>query len=237
MFIAPIAALAFVPMPSPNRLGRPTSARGLATARCAVTLVEIFQPPGCQTSDETTRPLLLFLPGIDGAGLAGASQWPRLRAEFSIHALRIPPQDRTSFDAQVTFVERWLGERGAGDGRDAMLVGESAGAVLALGVALRAPERVSTLCLVNPATSFARSPMALVAPLLPRIPRQLYETTPAFITPIFGRPSWAAPILGEAAPPRTASLPAPEQMLRASRALAALLPPEALSWRVEQLQP
>ena len=47
MFIAPIAALAFVPMPSPNRLGRPTSARGLATARCAVTLVEIFQPPGC----------------------------------------------------------------------------------------------------------------------------------------------------------------------------------------------
>ena len=42
-------------------------------------------------------------------------------------------------------------------------------------------------------------------------------------------------ILGEAAPPRTASLPAPEQMLRASRALAALLPPEALSWRVEQL--
>ena len=232
---APIATLAFVPAPCPNRLGRPTSARGLATARCAVTLVEIFQPPGCQTSDETTRPLLLFLPGIDGAGLAGASQWPRLRAEFSIHALRIPPQDRTSFDAQVTFVERWLAERGAGDQRDAMLVGESAGAVLALGVALRAPERVSTLCLVNPATSFARSPMALVAPLLPRIPRQLYEATPAFITPIFGRPSWAAPILGEAAPPRTASLPAPEQMLRASRALAALLPPEALSWRIEQL--
>ena len=92
---APIATLAFVPAPCPNRLGRPTSARGLATARCAVTLVEIFQPPGCQTSDETTRPLLLFLPGIDGAGLAGASQWPRLRAEFSIHALRIPPQDRT----------------------------------------------------------------------------------------------------------------------------------------------
>ena len=230
LVVATHLALAFVAVPSPSRLGR------LTTARCAqVTLVEIFQPPGCQTSGETTRPLLLFLPGIDGSGLAGASQWPRLRADFSIHALRISPEDRTSFDAQVNFVERWLVEYGAGDRRNAMLVGESAGAVLALGVALRAPDRVSALCLVNPATSFARSPMALVAPLLPLMPRQLYEAAPAFITPIFGRPSWAAPILGEAAPPRTASLPAPDQMLRASRALAALLPPDALRWRVEQL--
>ena len=232
LVFASYLALALVAVPSPSRLGRLTT----CVKRCAqVTLVEIFQPPGCETSDETTRPLLLFLPGIDGSGLAGASQWPRLRADFSIHALRISPEDRTSFDAQVNFVERWLVEHGVGDRRDAMLVGESAGAVLALGVALRAPDRVSALCLVNPATSFARSPMALVAPLLPLMPRQLYEAAPAFITPIFGRPSWAAPILGEAAPPRTASLPAPDQMLRASRALAALLPPDALRWRVEQL--
>ena len=232
LVFASYLALALVAVPSPSRLGRLTT----CVKRCAqVTLVEIFQPPGCETSDETTRPLLLFLPGIDGSGLAGASQWPRLRADFSIHALRISPEDRTSFDAQVNFVERRLVEHGVGDRRDAMLVGESAGAVLALGVALRAPDRVSALCLVNPATSFARSPMALVAPLLPLMPRQLYEAAPAFITPIFGRPSWAAPILGEAAPPRTASLPAPDQMLRASRALAALLPPDALRWRVEQL--
>ena len=50
------------------------------------------------SSSSAPRPALLFLPGIDGTGRAGASQWPRLRAEFSIHALRIPPQDRTSFD-------------------------------------------------------------------------------------------------------------------------------------------
>ena len=168
LLLASHLVLAFVAMPNPNRFGRPRA------ARCAqVALFEIFQPSGCETSDDT-KPLLLFLPGIDGSGLAGASQWPRLRADFSIHALRIPPDDRTSFDAQVDFVERWLVERSAGDRRDALLVGESAGAVLALGVAFRAPSRVSALCLVNPATSFASSPMALVAPLLPLLPAALY---------------------------------------------------------------
>ena len=92
-----------------------------------------------------------------------------------------------------------------------------------------APDRVAALCLVNPATCYERSAMSLVAPLLPRLPLPLYQNSPAFITPIFGKPSWAAPILGDATPPLSEFFPPPDSMLRASRALAALLPPGALS--------
>ena len=60
-------------------------------------------------------------------------------------------------------MQRWLSARDAGEGgRPALLVGESSGGVLALGVALRHPSSVSALALVNPATSYEGSPMACV---------------------------------------------------------------------------
>ena len=128
-------------------------------------------------------PLLLFLPGIDGTGGAGATQWARLASQYEVHSLSYGADDRSTFDECVEACTDFLQSQQ----RAALLVGESAGAVLALGVALRSPESVNALCLVNPATSYSDSPLSTIAPLLPNLPRQLYEISPGIISPIFGK--------------------------------------------------
>ena len=42
-------------------------------------------------------PLLFYLPGIDGTGLAASRQFPSLAREFDLRALSIPGHDRTPF--------------------------------------------------------------------------------------------------------------------------------------------
>ena len=127
-------------------------------------------------------------------------------------------------------------------------MGESTGAVLGLGAALRGSECVSGLCLINPATSYASSPLSIIAPLLPKLPSlpvvgsRIYEMAPAFVSPIFGKPDWFNPVVKprldakqrERAAKASASLvPTLPDILAASEALASVLPPEALAWRLE----
>lgn len=40
-------------------------------------------------------------------------------------------------------------------------------------------KHIEALCLINPATSYRRTPLSLVAPLLPSLPENLYSTLPA----------------------------------------------------------
>ena len=140
-----------------------------------------------RTPADDTLPLLIFLPGIDGTGGAGATQWPRLAPLFEVHSFAFSVDDRSTFSECVEACSSFLEERPS---RAALLVGESTGAVLALGVAQRVPSRVSALCLINPATSYTDTPLSALAPLLPRLPRPLYEATPAVISPLFGKANW-----------------------------------------------
>ena len=55
--------------------------------------------------------------------------------------------------------------------RPVYLLGESFGGVLALAVARERPDLVDRVVLVNPATSFQRSPWPMLGPLLPRVPK------------------------------------------------------------------
>ena len=55
--------------------------------------------------------------------------------------------------------------------RPVYLLGESFGGVIALAVAAERPDLVDRVVLVNPATSFPRSPWPRLGPLLPRIPK------------------------------------------------------------------
>lgn len=55
--------------------------------------------------------------------------------------------------------------------RPVYLLGESFGGVLALAVAEARPDLVDRIVLVNPATSFGRSPWPMLGPLLPRVPK------------------------------------------------------------------
>ena len=189
-----------------------------------------------------TKPLLLYLPGLDGSGGGGAIQWRRLRVSFEIWALHLPPGDRSTFAALCKTTEDFLRRKvaprveGAGANRPALLVGESSGAVLALGVGLRAPELVFALCIVNPATGYHRSAvLPRLASLVPHLPTALYENVPGFFAPLLGKPGWLPPLLpADAAPPARARPASPLETLRVSRALAAVLPAETLRWRLEE---
>jgi pimeloyl-ACP methyl ester carboxylesterase len=182
-----------------------------------------------RTPSDDSLPLLLFLPGIDGTGGAGATQWPRLSDLFEVHSMSLSTDDRSSFDECVDACVSFLDARPS---RSALLVGESTGAVLALGVALRAPPTCAGLCLLNPATSYTSTALSAFAPLLPLLPRQLYDATPALVAPLFGKANWFRTIVRTPPPTPTPLLPLPSDILAASAALAEILPPGALAHRL-----
>jgi len=180
--------------------------------------------------DGEPAPLLLYLPGIDGSGLAGGSQWGRLYSELSIAALSLSPQDRSTYKDLVGAICDHIAA--LDPPRRVLLCGESTGSVLALGAALAEPSLVTALCLINPGTAYAGSPLSAVAPLLPLLPRQIYSAGPALITPLLGKPGWFNPIIRR---PAEARLPTgAADVLEASRQLAEVLPPDVLAWRLRE---
>ena len=48
----------------------------------------------------------------------------------------------------------------------------------------------------NAATSYARAPVSLVAPLLPRIPQRIYSSLSGVVSPLFGRSGWTDGLAG-----------------------------------------
>ncbi|KAL2907115.1 hypothetical protein RDABS01_005825 [Bienertia sinuspersici] len=117
------------------------------------------------------RPLLLYLPGIDGLGLGLILQHQKLGKMFDIWCLHIPVKDRTPFQELVMLVEDTVrSENRRSPGRPIYLVGESVGGCLALGVAARNPDIDLVLILANPATSYGKSQLQLLLPLLEVIP-------------------------------------------------------------------
>ena len=50
-------------------------------------------------------PLMVYLPGIDGTGLAASRQFPYLADAFDLHALSIPSADRTPFEVLVNLTQ------------------------------------------------------------------------------------------------------------------------------------
>lgn len=49
-------------------------------------------------------PLLFYIPGIDGTGLAASRQFPTLAEDFDLRALSVPGHDRTPFQALVKLI-------------------------------------------------------------------------------------------------------------------------------------
>ncbi len=48
---------------------------------------------------------MVYLPGIDGTGLAASRQFPFLVDAFELHALSIPGSDRTPFEGLIKLIE------------------------------------------------------------------------------------------------------------------------------------
>ncbi|KAF5735853.1 Esterase/lipase/thioesterase family protein isoform 1 [Tripterygium wilfordii] len=142
-------------------------------------------PPGVNS------PLLLYLPGLVGVGLGLIRHHHRLGKIFDVWCLHIPLKDRTSFHDLVKQVEtRVRSESSRSPDRPIYLVGESFGACLALAVAARNPDIDLVLILVNPATSFNKSYLQTLIPLLELIPNQFPLDLPNVLNSITGDPLW-----------------------------------------------
>uniref|UniRef100_A0A7R9Y7X2 Serine aminopeptidase S33 domain-containing protein n=1 Tax=Prasinoderma coloniale TaxID=156133 RepID=A0A7R9Y7X2_9VIRI len=146
------------------------------------------------------RPLLVLVPGIDGTGFAASRQFETLGELFSLQCMTIPAADRSSALELADALERHCrGLRASFPGRRIYLAGESMGGLLALLAASRLGDVVSHLILVNPASSYARTPWATAGPLLPLLPGGAYEALPLVLSPILLDPAVIAGSAFEAA--------------------------------------
>ncbi|KAK9831878.1 hypothetical protein WJX81_004455 [Elliptochloris bilobata] len=157
-------------------------------------------------AESSDRPVLVYFPGSDGTGCSIAPQLQGLLdAGWDVRCLYIPMEDRSDWPVLVASVVPLLQAAvDASPGRAPVtLVAESFGGALALRVAAAAPQLLSCLVVVNPATSFARSYgglPALVAAtsLLSLFPEGLYNLAQAVLVPFLvdkdniGAPGMAA---------------------------------------------
>ncbi len=201
--------------------------------------------PSRPRPNPATLPLLFFLPGIDGVGLAAWPQFPGLATRFDVRFLGVPADDRTTFEGLVDIVVQALTAEASGaspPSRPVYVCGESFGGTLALAVAVRAPALVDRVLIINPATSFSRSPWVALAPLLARAPPGLYAALPWALAPVLGNPlAIAAGRLarsGVTGPAGAAAelAAAAAGLIPQLNALADALPAATLEWRLGLLK-
>ncbi|KAJ7976278.1 Acyltransferase-like protein, chloroplastic [Quillaja saponaria] len=199
-----------------------------------------FSPLECG-SRSNNSPLLLFLPGIDGTGLGLILHHQKLGRIFDIWCLHIPVTDRTLFTDLVKLVERTISsEILHSPNRPIYLVGESLGGCLALAVAVRNPHIDIVLILANPATSFSKSQLQLLIPLLEAIPRELSLAFPCRLS------LTAADLLSMVLKSLVKGLPLQQTVGELSQnlstmtsylsILADMLPRETLLWKLQLIQ-
>eukprot|EP00798_Chlamydomonas_sp_ICE-L_P000391 gene391-1787_t len=140
-----------------SKFRRPSTQDMVASAEVAAAM----------TPSETAElPFLIYLPGIDGTGLAAYRQFPELCKNFDLHALFIPPEDRSGFESLAMLqaeISQFAPER------PVYLLGESFGGLMCLALAQQMPE-VDRIILVNPATNYSSSAWPDLGPLLTSLP-------------------------------------------------------------------
>jgi pimeloyl-ACP methyl ester carboxylesterase len=107
---------------------------------------------------------------------------------FDIRCLSIPPDDRSNWDEMVNQTLSFLqGELERGQKRPIYLCGESFGACLAMQVAMRAPELIDRVILVNPASSMRHQPLIHWGSSLTQwVPTPLYSMSVYGLLPFLG---------------------------------------------------
>uniref|UniRef100_A0A383WM75 Phospholipid/glycerol acyltransferase domain-containing protein n=1 Tax=Tetradesmus obliquus TaxID=3088 RepID=A0A383WM75_TETOB len=198
------------------------------------------KPPGATPAEEL--PLMYYMPGIDGSGLAAYRQFPRLTRAFDLRCLIIPRTDRSSFEELVDTVAAMIKTEleWSDGGRPVYLLGESFGGILCLALAQKLGDYVDRVVLVNPASSFTNTPWPALGPLLTQLPADVYKLLPFALAPIMSNPiSMALNDVDSRAPlPQQASdlLYGLIDLAPQLGALRLVLPPETLAWRLTLLQ-
>ncbi len=142
-----------------------------------------------ERQNKMQKPLMIYLPGLDGTGFSASSQFASLSKEFEVVCLNIPSSDRSDVyeivDIVCALIETVKEEH---PDREVQLIGESMGGAMSLFLCLKHPELVTRATVVNPASSFDRSVWPSVGPLLPQIPQILYGALPFALSPILVDP-------------------------------------------------
>jgi len=133
------------------------------------------------SSHNSTKPIALYLPGLDGVGISCVPQFSDLSNTFELWRMAVDPRlDRSSFTELVEATAKFIWDLVEG-GKELVLIGESFGGLLAPAVALRVtamyerrkkngrmegPNPIKGMVLVNPATSFDETSWDTLGPLL-----------------------------------------------------------------------
>ncbi|KAI8105771.1 hypothetical protein M9434_000352 [Picochlorum sp. BPE23] len=144
--------------------------------------------PADQQEDRNSKPVMVYLPGIDGTGLAAAKQFPMLMKHFNLVTFVTPPGDRTSYEGLLEILTNFIESLELPPSLPVYVMGESFGGLLALSLASRCPGMVDRVVLVNPATSFSKSLWPQIAPVLLNTPREAYGALPLLLAPVLGNP-------------------------------------------------
>eukprot|EP00892_Ulva_mutabilis_P002490 jgi/Ulvmu1/12241/UM086_0032.1 len=199
-----------------------------------------FQSPWPQNNATNAhdKPVMVYLPGIDGTGLAAFRQFPTISDDFTLSTFSVPSTDRSSFTELVQTCTEYVRHVAANSPptRPIYLFGESFGGILALAVGIEAPEAVDRIVLVNPATSFLDSPWAEAKPLIQSLPEEAYAALPFVLAPILSNPVTMAAKKARGA---TSPLQAVQligqgmlDMLPGLSKLAEILPKDTLVWKL-----
>ncbi|CAK8544726.1 unnamed protein product [Lathyrus sativus] len=193
------------------------------------------------THPSKDSPTMMFLPGMDGTGFGLSLHHQALARFFEVRCLHIPVRDRTPFEGLVKLVEEAVKlEYALSPKKPVYLVGDSLGGCLALAVAARNPTVDLILILVNPATSFGRSQLQPLLPILEAMPDELHVAVPFLLSFVMGEPLKMASVnIGNGLPPTkimeqlsynlTSLLPClPE--------LADIIPKDTLLWKIKLLK-
>ncbi|PIA57053.1 hypothetical protein AQUCO_00600052v1 [Aquilegia coerulea] len=186
-------------------------------------------------------PLLLFLPGIDGVGLGLCLHHKSLGRVFEVRCFHIPMYDRTPFGDLVGLVENTVRlEHTLYPDRPIYVVGDSFGGCLALAVAARNPSIDLVLILVNPATSFEKSQMQPLFPLLEVMPAEFHTAIPYLLSFIIANPIRMAMVSIDKGLPPEKTLKQLSTNLNALlpclSGLAEIIPKETLLWKLKMLK-
>jgi pimeloyl-ACP methyl ester carboxylesterase len=167
------------------------------------------------------RPLLIYVPGMDGTGKLLRLQTKTLAAYCDVFCLSIPPDRLDNWEQLTKTALREIETALEGKSRRYVyLCGESFGGCLALKIALAAPWLFQRLILVNPASCFNQRPiLGLGIGITRLLPDWLHGYSALSLLPFLADLSRIAPL--------------DRQSLLASMKS---LPPQVVSWRLFLLQ-
>lgn len=126
---------------------------------------------------------MVLLPGLDGTGKLFEPQVARLSQYFDLRCLAIPEDNRQDWDDLAEVVADLINREQPAHAP--YLCGESYGGCLALKVALKVPNLLSRLILVNPASSLCQLPwLRWTAQAATYVPGWIYNYSGAFVFPL-----------------------------------------------------